>query len=69
LQKKTEGDIFISIDTVRKNSKLYSATFKDELHRVMAHGILHLLGNTDKSTKEKIKMRQLEDFWLTKRKF
>jgi rRNA maturation RNase YbeY len=67
--KKTEGDIFISIDTVKKNSKRYSVSFDDELHRVMAHGILHLLGYKDSSAKEKMKMRQLENFWLGKRKF
>ena len=59
-----EGDIFISIDTVRKNSKKFGSTFNDELCRVMAHGVLHLIGYDDKNPKQYDKMKQLEDKWL-----
>jgi len=55
------GDIVISIDTVRSNSILYSTSIDDELLRVLIHGFLHLLGFNDKSSEESRKMRELED--------
>jgi rRNA maturation RNase YbeY len=42
---------------------------RDELHRVVIHGALHLLGYTDKSKTDKAKMTEKEDFYLTKRTF
>ncbi|MFH1321043.1 MAG: rRNA maturation RNase YbeY [Bacteroidota bacterium] len=59
------GDIFISIDRVKENAKKYNNKFKDELHRVMIHGILHLLGYNDKTSSEKAIMREKEDFYLS----
>ncbi|MBI5917284.1 MAG: rRNA maturation RNase YbeY [Bacteroidetes bacterium] len=56
-----EGDIFISIDRVRENAPAYGATFEQELHRVMAHGVLHLCGYGDKTSDEQKQMRQKED--------
>lgn len=56
-----EGDIIISVDTVRFNSKKYSNTFEEELLRVIVHGILHLLGYNDKNDKEKLAMTQKEN--------
>ena len=47
------GDILISVQRVLENSKLYKTTFLNELCRVMAHGLLHLLGYNDKTTEEK----------------
>ena len=63
------GDIFISIDRVRENAKQLHATDTDELHRVMIHGALHLLGYKDKSKSDKAKMTQKEDFYLAERRF
>lgn len=70
----TEGnllgaDIFISIDRVRDNAKDFKVTFKDELHRVMIHGVLHLMGYKDKTKKDKAAMRAQEDNCLSLRKF
>lgn len=55
------GDIYISIDRVKENALLYSKTFRDELNRVIIHGVLHLLGNKDKKPKDKSEMRKKED--------
>jgi probable rRNA maturation factor len=66
---KIEGDIFISIDRVKDNAQLQHSTVKDELHRVLAHGLLHLTGYKDKTTKEKEMMRAKEDASLSLRKF
>jgi len=56
-----EGDICISIDTVRINAEQYGASFLEELARVMAHGLLHLLGYKDVTPKEQAIMRQEEE--------
>jgi probable rRNA maturation factor len=61
-----EGDIFISVDRVRENAEKFSVAFEYELHRVMIHGVLHLLGYYDKSELEQIQMRQLENDCLAK---
>ena len=68
-RKTIEGDIFISIDRIKQNSIAYKTTFRDELHRVLAHGILHLLGYDDKDESGKIEMRKMEDRWLDLRAF
>lgn len=60
-----ESDIFISIDRVRDNAPRHHVTFEDELHRVMIHGVLHLLGYNDKSEPEQIIMRQKENACLS----
>ena len=64
-----EADIFISSDRVLANAKKFKTTFRDELHRVMIHGALHLMGYNDKSASEEKVMREAEDFWLEKRNF
>lgn len=61
------GDIIISVDTVKENALLYKSTFENELHRVIIHGILHLMGYKDKSKMEKATMREAEDRALTMR--
>ncbi|QQS29531.1 MAG: rRNA maturation RNase YbeY [Sphingobacteriales bacterium] len=56
-----EGDIFISIERVVDNAKKYGVSPDEELRRVVAHGILHLLGFKDKKTEEQALMRQKEE--------
>lgn len=55
------GDILISIDRVRENAQIFNVPFEQELHRVIIHGILHLLGQGDKTDREAKKMRSRED--------
>ena len=55
------GDIFISIPRVKENATLFSLSFRDELNRVMVHGILHLCGYKDKTAKDEKQMRSKED--------
>ncbi|MBP3254493.1 MAG: rRNA maturation RNase YbeY [Bacteroidales bacterium] len=55
------GDIFISTDRVRENAVTFNTTFDQELHRVIIHGVLHLIGFKDHSDKEQKIMRQKED--------
>ncbi|TAF46519.1 MAG: rRNA maturation RNase YbeY [Sphingobacteriales bacterium] len=61
------GDIFISIDRIKENAKTFNSSFTNELHRVMIHGTLHLLGYKDKSAKAKKLMTQKEDEYLRER--
>lgn len=63
-KKIIEGDVFISVDTVRSNSLRFNTSFDDELHRVMIHGLLHLSGYKDKTEANKKKMRKMEDLYL-----
>ncbi len=60
-----EGDVFISIERVRANAAELKKPFEEELHRVLIHGVLHLLGHTDKSPSEKSAMRKKEDAYLS----
>ncbi len=62
-----EGDIFISVDRVRENASKFNQSFGHELHRVMIHGVLHLLGYNDKSAKQKTVIREKEDACLSLR--
>ena len=55
------GDILISIDRVGENAKTFGCTFEHELHRVIIHGVLHLLGNKDKTDAEAEAMRKKEN--------
>lgn len=60
----TESDIIISMESVRKNSILFKATYLNELFRVIIHGLLHLSGMEDKTKPQKLKMRNKENFYL-----
>lgn len=61
------GDLFISIDSVRENASYYGTEFPDELKRVMVHGILHLIGYDDHSEDDIKVMRSKEDYYLSLR--
>ena len=55
------GDILISVDRVGENAKTFGCAFEHELHRVIIHGVLHLLGNKDKTDAEASAMRKKEN--------
>jgi rRNA maturation RNase YbeY len=63
--ENVSGDIFISIDRIRDNAKILELSYLDELHRVIIHGVLHLLGFKDKTKEESKNMRRLEDECLS----
>ncbi len=63
------GDLFISVDSVKENSVMYGTEFIDELHRVIVHGILHLIGYDDHSEEDQKLMRSKEDYYLAQRDF
>ena len=64
---RLNGDLFISIDSVRENASFYGTEFEDELNRVIVHGVLHLIGYDD-HTEDDIKvMRAKENYYLSQR--
>jgi rRNA maturation RNase YbeY len=58
------GDLIISIDRVKENALIHKCTFQLELYRVIIHGVLHLLGFSDKTEIQRKKMRELENLFL-----
>ncbi len=58
------GEIYISLDRVFENATIFNTSPGEELCRVMIHGILHLCGYSDKTTKQKAQMRVLESKYL-----
>lgn len=63
-KKIISGDIYISLDTVMYNSKTFGVAFKEELYRVMIHGLLHLMNYDDKNIVDKAIMRKKENYYL-----
>lgn len=61
------GDLFISVDSVKENSIEYGTDFKDELNRVIIHGLLHLIGYDDHTVEEIAVMRMKENYYLSLR--
>ncbi len=63
-QLPISGDIYISIDRIRENAVKFNKSFENELHRVIIHGTLHLLGYADKTKAAKLEMTKKEDIAL-----
>ena len=61
------GDIVISLDTVRSNAHQFNKDYDEELHRVIIHGILHLCGINDKGPGEREQMEAAENHALNMR--
>lgn len=59
------GDILISVERVRENATLFNSSFEQELQRVIIHGVLHLLGQADKSDEDAAEMRRKEESALS----
>lgn len=66
--KEINGEIYISIDRIKENALSLKTNFEDELHRVIIHGVLHLIGYKDKKKSEKALMRKKEEAFLSLRK-
>lgn len=61
------AEFHISVDRIRDNAIMFGRSFKDELHRVMAHGVLHLIGFDDLTEDDEKEMRKQEDLCLLMR--
>jgi probable rRNA maturation factor len=60
------GEIYISVDRVRENAKTLGTSFREEMLRVIFHGVLHLCGYKDKTKQQEKEMRGREDYYLRK---
>ncbi len=60
------GDVLMSYDRIKENARAFGVPLQQELHRVMVHGLLHLLGHTDKTKAKREAMRILEDDFLAR---
>jgi len=67
-EDEIESDVFISIERVRENAEKLKTDFDKELHRVLVHGVLHLCGYGDKTSRQKSAMRKREDAYLSLRR-
>ena len=63
-QNNLIGEVFISIDAVKRNAKNYKVSYRQELLRVIIHGELHICGYEDRNSVEKDNMRKREEYWL-----
>ncbi|GAB3922619.1 rRNA maturation RNase YbeY [Mucilaginibacter myungsuensis] len=68
-EKVIVGDIFISVERIIENAAKFKVSTDDELHRVIIHGALHLLGYKDKTKASKTLMTNMEDKYLATRSF
>lgn len=64
-ENRISGDLFISIDRIKENAEKYNVEVKQELFRVIFHGILHLVGYNDKTEEEQAVMREKENLYLS----
>jgi probable rRNA maturation factor len=62
-----KGEIYISVERVLENARVFGEPFDRELHRVMIHGVLHLMGLDDKKAADQALMREKEEAYLSLR--
>ena len=58
------GDLYLNPETIEKNAEKFKTKFSEEILRVIIHGVLHLIGYNDKNNKEKLVMREKENYFL-----
>lgn len=61
-----QAEIYISVDRVKENAVTHQSTIKIELHRVIFHGFLHLVGYSDKTKSQQLIMRKKENKLLNR---
>lgn len=63
-ERTAAGDIFIDVETVADNARIYKTSRSSEMLRIIVHGLLHLCGQKDKTTRSEAKMHRKEDLYL-----
>jgi probable rRNA maturation factor len=67
--KEIEGEIYLSVERAQENASQLALALQDEVCRLTIHGLLHLMGYTDKTSEDKAVMTSEEDYYLTSRTF
>jgi probable rRNA maturation factor len=62
--KEIDGEVYVSVDRIKDNANQLGNSFKEELHRVILHGALHLCGYKDKKKTDQQQMTQAENKYL-----
>lgn len=64
-EQPLEGEVYINVERAAEQADQYHQTLTEELHRLLIHGILHLLGYEDRTEQQKIGIQEKEDFYLS----
>ncbi len=64
LTRTVAGELYIDVETVADNARLYDTTPLREMHRILVHGVLHLCGQGDKEATAATEMRRKEELYL-----
>lgn len=59
------GEIYVALDQARRQARIYGASFREEVRRLIVHGVLHLAGYDDGTARGRTRMRKREDHYLT----
>ena len=67
--KTLEGEVYVNLDQARRQAREYDESFRNEVARLIIHGILHLAGYNDRTRRQKDQMTRMENLYLRRMKY